>query len=203
MVNRMLRSKVGKEGSVKKLALVLSVFSLMVLCPSLARSADAPLTSANIKAPPVLRHSPDFVIRLPDGKQMLLSSLHGKVVALMFIHTTCPICQQASQDFAKLYREYGPSGFIPVNIAFNSMADVYVPEYVNLFNLTYPVGSSSLEEVAGYLKSSERFTIPQIVWIDVNGDIRSQTPARGGGRMFTEAYWRNMIEMLLTDSVKD
>ena len=41
--------------------------------------AEAPKT----EAPPVLRKSPEFVIKFVDGKQMLLSSLKGKVVALL------------------------------------------------------------------------------------------------------------------------
>lgn len=196
----------------RKLSMLVGALGLLLLFPSLTRSEhgrsatgyktpNSPTTSAL----PVLRHSPDFVIRLPDGKQMLLSSLHGKVVALMFIHTTCPICQQASQSFDKLYREYGPSGFVPVDVAFNSMADVYVPEFVHLFNIHYPVGASSLADVAEYLNFpvGQRFTVPQIVWIDVNGDIRSQTALKDSVMLLTESNWRSIIEMLLTDSVKD
>jgi peroxiredoxin len=155
-------------------------------------------------APPVLRPSPDFSIRLADGSRLSLSSLHGEVVALMFVHTTCPLCQQASQTFNKLYDDYGARGFVPVYVVFDSRADVYVPDFVNNFDVVFPVGSSSLQAVVDYLNFpvGRRFTIPQIVWIDANGDIRSQTPMRGGGAMLTESYWRNMIETLLTDSPK-
>jgi len=186
----------------KKTAMILAAFGLGLLCPSVAQSAEGHATGLISVAPPVLRPSPDLVIRLADGKQMSLSSLHGKVVMLMFIHTTCPICQQASETVSKLYGEYGTSGFLPVDVAFNSMADVYVPDFVTNFAIRYPVGSASLEEVAEYLNfpPSQRFTIPQIVWIDAQGDIRSQTPYREGGTMLTEGYWRNMIDTLLNES---
>ena len=46
----------------------------------------------------------------------------------------------------------------------------------------------------------ERYTVPQIVWIDRKGNIRSQTPAMGDDpKLYTEGYWRNMIETLLKE----
>jgi thiol-disulfide isomerase/thioredoxin len=160
--------------------------------------AEAPKT----EAPPVLRKSPEFVIKFNDGHQLLLSSLKGKVVALLMGHTTCPHCQHTSQVFTQLYSEYGPRGFQPVDAAFNSMANMLVPDFVKSFNIGYPVGYSTPEEVMAYLNFNvmERYTVPQIVWIDRKGDIRSQTPAMGDDpKFYTEDYWRNMIETLLKE----
>jgi len=160
--------------------------------------ADAPKTDA----PPVLRKSPEFVIKFVDGHQMLLSSLKGKVVALLMVHTTCPHCQHTSQVFTQLYKEYGPRGFQPVDAAFNTMANMYVADFVKNFNIGYPVGYSTPEEVMAYLGFSvmERYTVPQIVWIDRQGNIRSQTTAAGDEQqLYTEGYWRNMIETLLKE----
>ena len=160
--------------------------------------AEAPKT----EAPPVLRKSPEFVIKFNDGHQMLLSSLKGKVVALLMVHTTCPHCQHTSQVFTQLYNEYGPRGFQPLDAAFNSMASMLVPDFVKNFNIGYPVGYSTPEEVMAFLNFNvmERYTVPQIVWIDRKGDIRSQTPAMGDDpKLYTEDYWRNMIETLLKE----
>ncbi len=160
--------------------------------------AEAPKT----EAPPVLRKSPEFVIKFVDGKQMLLSSLKGKVVALLMVHTTCPHCQHTSQVFTELYKEYGARGFQPVDAAFNTMANMYVADFVKNFNIGYPVGFSSPEEVMAYLNYNvmERYTVPQIVWIDRQGNIRSQTQAAGEDTTYyTEGYWRNMIETLLKE----
>jgi thiol-disulfide isomerase/thioredoxin len=150
----------------------------------------------------VLRKSPEFVIKFVDGKQMLLSSLKGKVVALLMVHTTCPHCQHTSQVFTELYKEYGARGFQPVDAAFNTMANMYVADFVKNFNIGYPVGYSSPEEVMAFLNYNvmERYTVPQIVWIDRQGNIRSQTPAAGeDATLYTEGYWRNMIETLLKE----
>jgi hypothetical protein len=41
--------------------------------------------------------------------------------------------------------------------------------------------------------------VPQIVWIDRKGVIRSQTPSLGDSKLLTEDYWREMIETLLKE----
>jgi len=175
----------------------------LLLLTGVGLNAATPKAEApKAEAPPVLRKSPEFVIKFVDGKQMLLSSLKGKVVALLMVHTTCPHCQRTSQVFTQLYKEYGPRGFQPVDAAFNTMANMYVADFVKTFNIGYPVGYSSPEEVMAYLNYNvmERYTVPQIVWIDRKGDIRSQTPAAGeDATLYTEGYWRNMIETLLKE----
>jgi len=192
---------------------VLSVLGLLLPATSIAQAGDIPSIDFSRSyihreaprgaeaVPPVLRPSPELAIRMADGKPLLLSSFRGQVVALVFIHTTCPICQEASRVFTKLSAEYGARGFQPLDVAFNSMANLNVQEFTTKFAVRYPVGSSTLQEVMEYLgfPAHQRFTIPQIVWIDRNGDIRAQTPARGGDSMLTETYWRNMIEMLLSE----
>jgi hypothetical protein len=74
---------------------------------------------------------------------------------------------------------------------------------VKTYNIGYPVGYSSPEEVMAFLGYNvmERYTVPQIVWIDRKGNIRSQTqPAGDDPTFYTEGYWRNMIETLLKES---
>lgn len=164
--------------------------------------ADAPKS----EAPPIIRKSPEFVIKFNDGHQMLLSSLRGKVVALLMVHTTCPHCQHTSQVFSQLYSEYGSRGFQPLDAAFNTMANMLVPDFVKQNNVNYPVGFSTPEEVMAYLGYNvmQRYTVPQIVWIDKRGNIRSQTTAMDTDpgydpQKYSEAYWRNMIETLLKE----
>ena len=182
---------------------------MRLACAALLLAAGIGLNAATPKAetpkseaPPVLRKSPEFVIKFVDGHQMLLSSLKGKVVALLMVHTTCPHCQHTSQVFTQLYNEYGARGFQPVDAAFNTMANLYVADFVKNFNVGYPVGYSTPEEVMAYLNFNimERYTVPQIVWIDRKGNIRSQTPPAGDDpKFYTENYWRSMIETLLKE----
>ena len=167
----------------------------------LARFAAVLLMGFAVQAatiPAVPRPSPDFPVRFPDGNTMALSTLRGKVVALLFVYTTCPHCQHASQVFSRLYSEYGSRGFEPVDVAFNEMANMYVKDFVKDNNVNYPVGYSPREDVLNYLGIPviERFVVPQIVWIDKKGNIRSQTPAMGDEKLLQESYWRSMIETL-------
>ncbi len=152
---------------------------------------------------PVLRRSPEFVIKFVDGHQTLLSSYKGKVIALLMVHTTCPHCQHTSQVFTQFQNEYGPRGFQALDVAFNTMANLYVNDFVKSFNVGYPVGFGTPEDVMGYLGFNvlQRYTVPQIVFIDKKFNIRSQTPAAGDdASMYTEDYWRGTIEALLKES---
>jgi thiol-disulfide isomerase/thioredoxin len=171
---------------------------MRLACAALFLAAGIGLHAATPKAepskteaPPVIRKSPEFVIKFVDGHQMLLSSLKGKVVALLMVHTTCPHCQHTSQVFTQLYKEYGPRGFQPVDAAFNTMANLYVTEFVKNFGIGYPVGYSTPEEVMSYLGRNI---------MERRGNIRSETPSAGDDpQYYTEGYWRNMIETLLKE----
>lgn len=150
--------------------------------------------------------APDFVVNLPYGKEMHLSSLRGKVVVVECLFTTCPHCQHASQVFTQLYKEFGSRGFQPVGVAFNeelfakdtTPASV-VNEFVQKFNVGYPIGWTDREKVLNFLGISafERFVVPQMVWIDRKGMVRAKTTPGGTDTdHYNETYWRQMIETL-------
>lgn len=152
--------------------------------------------------PPVPRPAPRFTVHFPAGGAMLLSSLKGKVAAILFVHTTCPHCQHTSQIFSRLYAEFGSRGFEPVDVAFNPMASMLVPDFVKDFGITYPTGYGTDVDVLNFLgiPIMERYVVPQIVWLDRKGNIRSQTnPVSGDDKLRTESYWREMIETLLKE----
>jgi len=150
---------------------------------------------------PVLRPAPDFVINYPGGQKQALNKYRGKVVALEMLFTTCPHCQNAARVFSKLYAEYGAKGFQPVGVAFNEATDAKVTEFVKGTGATYPIGYAERENVLKFLSFStiDRLVVPQIIWIDRSGNIRSQTPVAGDEKMLQEAYWREMIETLLKE----
>ncbi len=153
------------------------------------------------EGPPVPRRSPEFALTYVDGSQKLLSNYRGKVVLLAFVHTTCPHCQQDSQKFSKLYTEYGARGFQPLGVAWNENAKTLVPEFARMYNLNFPLAYASREAVLDYLGMSPmvRSVVPQLVWVDKKGMIRAQTPPPGDDKMYSESYWREMIETLTAE----
>lgn len=154
--------------------------------------------------------APDFVVNLPEGKTMHLSSLKGKVVVVECLFTTCPHCQHASQVFTQLYKEYGSRGFQPIGVAFNdelfakeTTPATIVNEFIQKFNVAYPVGWSDRERVLSFLGISafDRFVVPQIVWIDRRGMVRSKTTPNGTDtEHYNETFWRQEIEALTKES---
>ncbi|HXF25759.1 MAG TPA: TlpA disulfide reductase family protein [Bryobacteraceae bacterium] len=158
------------------------------------------------QGPSVPRTSPEFVIHFPGGQDQLLSSYKGKVVALEFLWTTCPHCQHSSQVFSQLFQQYGSEGFQPIGVAFNDQGPtplrMLVPEFVRNFQVNYPVGFASRDDVLNYLTFStvdRRLVVPQVVWIDRRGVIRSQTPVQGDANMLSEEFWKQQIETLVKE----
>jgi thiol-disulfide isomerase/thioredoxin len=155
-------------------------------------------------APQVPRPSPEFAINLTSGGQVLLSHYKGKVVALVFILTTCPHCQSTTLLLNKLQREYGPRGFQVLETAFNDMAGMLVPDFAARFKPEFPLGYNNRDSVMEYLQLSPMFRtyVPLIVFVDRKGVIRAQ---HGGEEDFfkedqQEQNMRNMIESLLKES---
>src|SRR5271168_3415776 len=114
--------------------------------------------------PPTPRKAPELTIVEPGGKQSLLSSYRGKVVALAFIMTTCPHCQAECGVLTKLQGELGPKGFQPLAVAFDE----------NL-HITFPVGyAKERATVVDFLQAddsptSKGWNVPQMVLIDRKG----------------------------------
>lgn len=147
------------------------------------------------------RPAPEMVINYPGGKQALLSSFKGKVVALSFIFTTCPHCQRECQVLSKLNTELGPRGFQPLAVAVNPMALMLVPEFVKEFHVNFPVGASEKDPVLAFMRinANDRWVVPQVAIIDKKGTIRAQTPFNGDEKLQEEANLRSLIDSLLKE----
>ena len=154
-----------------------------------------------LQAADIPRPAPDFMVKLPDGKQLNLNQYKGKVVCVEFLLVTCPHCQKTSQTLTRLQREYGPRGFQAIGVSIDPAANTQ--SFIAQYNVGYPVGvAASREAVYSYLQHSimnPNFYVPQVVFIDRSGQIREQ---RGGtDPYFTneEANLRTSIEKLLNE----
>ena len=76
-------------------------------------------------------------------------------------------------------------------------------DFVQKFNVGYPVGWTDREKVLNFLGISgfERFVVPQMVWIDRKGMVRAKTlPSGTDTDQRNEPYWRQMIETLTKEA---
>jgi len=146
--------------------------------------------------------SPKFAIHLTNGQQVLLSQFQGKAVALIFILTYCPHCQQAVSTLTKAQAEFGARGFQVVASAIEENAAAAVPDFLKRFHPPFPVGYNDRAPVLEFLEHpvAARMIMPQLVFIDGHGMIRAQY---GGDDPFfiddqRESNVRSKIEELLT-----
>jgi len=174
--------------------------SLLALFITLAVSVQAEA--------PVPRPSKEFTVAVPNGQQILLSSLKGKVVVMQYLFTWCPHCQAFSKVLTQLNNEYSSRGFQALGVAFNEpdgpndkvpLKDktvAYGQQYAG-----FPVGTSDRSTVFTFLGLSElqRIGVPQIVVIDRKGTIREQSPGEGGGPLGDPAHLKPLIESLLAE----
>ena len=160
-------------------------------------------------AAPVPRPTKEFTIVLPSGKQTLLSSYRGKVVMMAFMFTTCPHRQALSKVITKLQGELGPRGFQAVGAVFNDEVNTpnnatnaqVTANFVNQFQVGFPVGFAPRESVLSYLGASaiENWVVPQIAIIDRKGVVRAQSESRGTVELQTETYLRKYLGELLDE----
>jgi thiol-disulfide isomerase/thioredoxin len=166
------------------------------------------LISFSVLAQPATpRKSPELTIVEPSGKQTLLSSYRGKVVALAFIFTTCPHCQAECGLMNKLQAELGPKGFQPLAVAFNDNAGMLLSGFVQNFHPTFPVGYAARLTVTDYLQLDDKdptkgWNVPQIVLIDRKGMIVAQSAPKGSEELQEENSLRKRITDLLGGAKK-
>jgi peroxiredoxin len=154
---------------------------------------------------PTLRKAPEITIVEPSGKQTLLSSYRGKVVALAFVSTACSHCQAECQVLTKLHGELGPKGFQPLAVAFIESQPNQVEAFVRNFHIDFPVGYAARQTVLDYLQISandEGWKIPQIVLIDRKGMIAAQSASQGSPELQEENSLRTKITDLLGGAKK-
>ncbi len=160
------------------------------------------LTVSAFATPPVPRKSPEFTVTEPSGKQVLLSSLRGKIVVMPFMFTTCPHCQREAQMLTKLQQEFAGRGVVMVGTVFNDANAQMAAQFVREFQIGFPVGYASRDQVVSYLGLSvlDRWVVPQVAIIDKKGNVVAQSAATGTPELQDETYLRNFLDKLVKES---
>jgi peroxiredoxin len=168
----------------------------------LAATSFVALTVSAFATPPVPRKSPEFTVTDPSGKQVLLSSLRGKIVVMPFMFTTCPHCQREAQMLTTLQKEFAGRGVVMLGTVFNDANGAMAAQFQKEFNVGFPVGFATRDQVVSYLGLSvlDRWVVPQVAIIDKKGNIVAQTAATGTPELQDETYLRNFLDKLVKES---
>jgi alkyl hydroperoxide reductase subunit AhpC len=67
--------------------------------------------------------APDIKLPTPDGKELALSSLRGKVVLLDFWASWCGPCRRENPNVVRIYNTYKDKGFTVFSVSFDKSAD--------------------------------------------------------------------------------
>jgi cytochrome oxidase Cu insertion factor (SCO1/SenC/PrrC family) len=147
--------------TLRALALAFSILTSLHAAPKLPRPAE-PLT-----------------IIFPDGKEFPLAGTKGKVVALAFVLTTCPHCQNYTRVLNKMHYEFSPQGLQVVMSAIEENAKAALPAFIRAFAPPYSVGYNDLSLVSDFLQNprTQVLHMPVIVFIDRKGMILGQYQA--------------------------
>ncbi len=70
--------------------------------------------------------APDIVLPDPDGNQIALSALKGKVVLIDFWAAWCPPCRKSNQELKRIYDKYRDRGFEIYAVSLDRTLDQWV-----------------------------------------------------------------------------
>jgi peroxiredoxin len=126
-------------------------------------------------AAPLPRKAAEFVIHMPDGKELLLSSYRGKTVVLALMFTTCPHCQKNAQVLSDVQKEYASKGVQVLGATFDQDASRQVAQFDAIFAKGFPCGYTTNDKVMQFLQqpANKPPMVPIMVFIDKTGMIRS------------------------------
>ena len=129
-----------------------------------------------VRAADMPRKAPELALHTADGKDLQLSQFKGKVVALAFISTTCPHCQNYTQTLSAIQKDYAPKGVQILAAAFNDGAQALLPAFLAQFHPAFPVGWEDRVSALAFMQISilNQGYVPKVVFIDRAGMIQKQ-----------------------------
>jgi len=160
-----------------------------------------------LTAADTVRPSPPFSFRrvgTPEPPPITLAQYRGKIVALAFIHTTCPHCQHLTQLLNPIAHDYAPRGVQVLACAFNDDAMGLLPDFLAQYHPTFPVGWSTNALVSAYLRYSEMNPlgfVPHMVFLDRRGIIRADIPGEDTFFNDPDTNIRKQLDKMLKPAV--
>ena len=153
----------------------------------------AALVSAlGLSAGEVPRDAPALELKTTDGRVMSLADLKGKVVAVLWISTDCPHCQETCESFAPIYSEFAGQGFEIMAMAVNPRAPANIDSFKSKHGVKFPIGVSMRSDWVRFadLSVMARPYVPYMMLVDRNGVIRYEHAGRD------QAFWSDQVSHL-------
>jgi peroxiredoxin len=143
--------------------------------------------------------SPALTIQRLNGPALQLSQYQGKVVALAFIDTNCPHCQNLTKLLNVISKDYAPKGAQVVACAFNDGVKDLLPEFLQKLQPTFPVGYCDRDAVMVYVQYSvlKPFYVPHMVFLDRRGVVRGDFAGESDFMMQPDVNVRTELDQLL------
>jgi peroxiredoxin len=158
-----------------------------------SRAPQGATTAGKIPAPQVGFLAPAFSLEMPDGREIALDELRGKVVLVNVWATWCPPCRAEMPAMQRVYEEYQAQGFeiLAVNSTVQDTLSNLEP-FVNEYGLTFPILLDRQGEVTRLYRV---MSLPTSFFIGKDGVISEVVI---GGPM-DEALLKARIENLLKE----
>jgi peroxiredoxin len=158
----------------------------------LPAAALAMATALTLQAGEVPRPAKPLKLKTLEGKEIALSQLRGKVVAVMFFSTDCPHCQQTTQILNPIYAEWKSRGLEILGLAVNPSASGNLVEFKQKFGAAFPLGLTTRADWSSFGEFSVMNNpyVPYMVIVDRNGMIREEHPGQD------RAFWLDQEKKL-------
>jgi peroxiredoxin len=136
---------------------------------------------------------PNFNLRTPDGKEIPIKDLRGKVVMLQFTASWCSVCRKEMPFIEKdIWQAYKDKGLILFGIDRGEPAEK-VQEFAKTMNITYPLAMDEESKIFT-LFADKSAGVTRNILIDRNGKMVFMT------RLYDEAEFnalKNKIAELM------
>jgi thiol-disulfide isomerase/thioredoxin len=115
--------------------------------------------------------APELILSSPDGKEIKLSSLRGKVVLIDFWASWCGPCRKSNPELVKLYAKFKSKGFTIYSVSLDSDKEAWKGA-IKADGLSWPNHVSDLKQWKTPLISLYNLSsIPFTVLVNKKGDI--------------------------------
>ena len=140
----------------------------------------------------VPREAPDLALKTVGGETVSLEGLKGKVVAVLWLSTDCPHCQETCETLAPVYKELAPQGLEIMGMAVNPNAPGNIGAFKTNHNVEFPIGVATRSDWMRFadLSVMARAYVPYMMLVDRNGVIRYEHRGRD------HDFWHDQLDNL-------